>query len=193
MDLYTRLEELRGMTHLLIDDVKLLRDKVGARKPDATEEEDANRRFYIRAVLALIEAFVEQHRRLLLDLCDIGNITLAQKTRTKLREIKEVSLADGSKEERTQYLKIFEKIKTVYKAAGHGFGQPLNVTFDDGRWDTFRDAMELRNQITHPKNIEDCWINDGQLETVGQANEWFKTLTNEFVQVAQAHREVHRW
>src|SRR2546427_323512 len=133
MDLYTRLEELRGMTHLLIDDVKLLRDKVGARKPDATEEENANRRFYIRAVFALIEAFVEQHRRLLLDLCDIGKITLAEKTRSKLREIKEVSLADGSKEERTQYLKIFEKIKEVYKAAGDGFGQPLNVTFDDGR------------------------------------------------------------
>jgi hypothetical protein len=95
--------------------------------------------------------------------------------------------------ERTQYLKTFEKIKEVYKAAANGFGQPLTVTFDDGRSDTFQDAMKIRNQITHPKNVEDCWINDGHLETIGQANEWFKTLTNEFVRVARAHRKVHHW
>src|SRR5258707_14518 len=34
MDLYNDLEELRDMTHLLIDDVNLLRPKIGEGKPD---------------------------------------------------------------------------------------------------------------------------------------------------------------
>ena len=53
------------MTHLLIDDVKLLKPKLGELNPNVTDEEKANRRFYIRAVFALVEAFVAQHRRLL--------------------------------------------------------------------------------------------------------------------------------
>src|SRR5262245_31857811 len=103
MDLYERLEELQGMTHLLIDDVALLRPKVGERNPDVTDEEKAIRRFYIRAVFALVEAFVEQHRRLLLDLCQSNTITLSDKAHKKLREIKEVFLEDGAIEEREQY------------------------------------------------------------------------------------------
>jgi hypothetical protein len=41
MDLYDRLEELQGMTHLLSDDVTLLKPKVGEL---GTDEEKANRR-----------------------------------------------------------------------------------------------------------------------------------------------------
>src|ERR1035437_10144113 len=72
MDLYNDLEELRGMTHVLIDDVNLLRPKLGEGNPDPSNEEKANRRFYVRAVFALVEAFVEQHRRLLVHLCEFG-------------------------------------------------------------------------------------------------------------------------
>src|SRR5947207_13122180 len=107
-------------THLLIDDVKLLKPKVGELKPNVTDEEKANRRFYIRAVFALVEAFVEQHRRLLLELCESNRIGLKEKTRKRLQEIKEVFREDRTVEEQAQYLQIFDKIKEVYKAARVG-------------------------------------------------------------------------
>ena len=90
MDLYNDLEELRGMTRLLIDDVNLLRPKLGEGNPDPSDEEKANRRFYVRAVFALVEAFVEQHRRLLVHLCESGKITLPENRLNKLREIKKI-------------------------------------------------------------------------------------------------------
>ena len=193
MDLYDRLVELQGMTHLLIDDVTLLRSKVGELSPNATNEEKANRRFYTRAVFALVEAFVEQHQRLLLDLCESNKIDLGEKTRKRLQEIKEVFREDGTVEEHVQYLQIFHKIKEVYKAAGVGFGQPLNVTFGDSGWTTFRAAMEIRNRVTHPKNVQDCWIFEGALKTAIEANEWFRGLQNEFIRVAREHQAAHRW
>ena len=100
---------------------------------------------------------------------------------------------DGAVEEREQYQQIFDKIKEVYKAAADGFGQPLTITFGDERWGTFKDAMELRNRVTHPKAVADCWIHEQDLDTVNAANEWFKTLQNEFVRVAREHRAAHRW
>jgi hypothetical protein len=192
MDLYDRLVELQGMTHLLIDDVNLLKPKVGELNPILTDEEKANRRFYIRAVFALVEAFVEQHRRLLLELCESNKIELKEETRQRLREIKEVFRADGTVEEQAQYLQIFDKIKEVYKAAGVGFGQALKITFGDTGWTTFKAAMEIRNRA-HPKNVGDCWIFEDALKTVNSANEWFKKLQNEFVRVAREHRTANGW
>jgi hypothetical protein len=53
--------------------------------------------------------------------------------------------------------------------------------------------MELRNRVTHPKAAADCWINEQDLATVNAANEWFKTLQNEFVRIAREHHAAHRW
>ena len=193
MDLYGRLEELQGMTRLLIDDVAILRNELGEQNPDPSSAQKANRRFYLRAVFALVEAFVEQHRRLLVELCNAHVITLPEKKLQRLREIKEVLNPDGTVEERDQYLQIFDKIKEVYKAAADGFGQPLKITFGDEGWVTFKDAMELRDRVTHPKAVADCWNYEQDIETVNSANEWFKTLQNEFVRVAREHRAAHRW
>lgn len=193
MDLYGRLEELQGMTRLLIDDVGRLQGELGAGVPDPSETQATNRRFYIRAVFALVEAFAEQHRRLLLDLVGENKITITPKALLALREIREIKMPDGSVVEREQYLQLFEKMKTVYKVAGDGFGERLKVTFGERGCERFREALALRNQVTHPKQVSDCLILEKNIQTVMAANEWFKKLQNEFVRVARAHREVHRW
>ncbi len=193
MDLYARLEELQGMTRLLIDDVGRLERELGAGNPDPSDPQQTSRRCYIRAVFALVEAFVEQHRRLLVELAAHTMIALPAKKLQRLREIKAVTLPDGTLEEQEQYLQLFDKIKMVYKAAGSGFGQSLKVTFGDKGWVTFKDAMELRHRVTHPKKAKDCWIFETNLRTVMAANEWFKKLQNEFVRVAREHRRVHQW
>src|SRR4051794_5960103 len=96
MDLYTQLEELQGMTRLLINDLTLLKAKIGEGNPDPTNEEKANRRFYVRAVFALVEAFVEQHRRLLVMLSEQGKVTLPENRVRKLREIKQILGDNGT-------------------------------------------------------------------------------------------------
>ncbi len=193
MALYDRLEELQAIAHLLIDDVNLLKPKVGELNPNVSDEEKANRRFYVRAVFALVEALVEQHRRLLLELCESNKIELEEKTLKELSEIKDVRRDDGTVEVQQQYLKIFGKIKAVYKSAGAGFGQPLKVTLGDSGWITFKAAMEIRNRVTHPKHVCDCWIFEDALKTVTDANEWFKKLQNEFIRVAGEHRTAIGW
>jgi len=181
------------MTRLLIDDVLVLRPVLGEREPDHCAVVKTYRRFYVRAVFALVEAFVEQHRRLLVELAQAGIITIPEKTLLRLREIKAVLQDDGMAIEEERFLQMFDKIKLVYKAASVGFGERLRITFGDKGWETFKNAMALRNQVTHPKTVNDCWIFEGHLQTVIHAEAWFKTLQNEFVRVARAHRAQHRW
>jgi len=193
MDLYGRLEELQGTTRLLIDDMNRLHVGMGRFEPNPTPDQETTRRSYVRAVFALVEAFVEQHRRLLLDLADANFITLDPAMLLELREIKEILHGDGRVQQRTRYLRTFDKIKAVYAAAGTGFGEPLNITFGDQGFETFRAAMGIRDRLTHPKTAPDCWLSVVHLEQVEVAHDWFRTLQNEFVRVARAHREQHSW
>lgn len=190
MDLYNDLEELQGMTRLLIDDVNLLRPLLGDDNLDPTKEEMANRRFYVRAVFALVEAFVEQHRRLLVHLCEFGKIRLPENRLNKLREIKKILDENGTVVgEEANYLRTHEKIKEVYNAAAVGFDEPLSVTFANERWPEFKEAMQIRHEITHPKNVHECWISEHDIRKVIAAHEWFKALQNDFVRIARLHRD----
>lgn len=173
--------------------MSLLRPKIGEGNPDPSDDEQAYRRFYVRAVFALMEAFVEQHRRLVIHLCDAGKIELSENKLTQLRQIKRILDTGGSVvREEPSYTRIFDKIKEVYKAAAAGFGSPLMVTFGDDHWREFKEAMEIRNQITHPKNMEACWIFEPSLRRVIAAHDWFRALQNDFVKIAREHRERNR-
>src|SRR5215203_5930407 len=130
VDLYNDLEELQGMTRVLIDDVRRLRPKIAEGNPNPSEDENAYRRFYVRAVFALVEAFVEQHRRLVVHLCEAGKIDLRENKLRQLRETRQVLDSEGAVlGEEANYLGIFHKIKEVYKAAAAGFGNQLRITF----------------------------------------------------------------
>jgi hypothetical protein len=84
--LYDCLVELQDVTHVLIDDVEQLRTLLGERHPalQNSNEEEANRRFYVRAIFAFIEAVAEQHKRLLLALDEQGTVALAAGVREAL-------------------------------------------------------------------------------------------------------------
>ena len=194
-DLYDRIDEIQGMTLVLTRDVEQLRPLLGKKSITAalTEEEEANRRFYVRAIFALIEAVVEQHKRLLLDLAECKTITLAAGVREALSERLYVVRDNGIVADWEQYLQLQRKLRAVYRAAGHAFRRPLRVTFGDQGWSSLQLAVTVRDRITHPKSFQDCHVDKDALDTVDGGHTWFRKLANEFVRVARAHRRQHHW
>ena len=183
------------MTRVLTGDVERLRPLLGKRSVAAavSDEEEANRRFYVRAIFALIEAVVEQHKRLLLDLADRPAITLTAGVREALSERMYAVKDNGAVVDREQYLQLQRKLRAVYWAAGEAFGETLGVTFSDQGWGSFQSAVDVRDRITHPKSFQDCHVDEDALDTVDQGHAWFRELNNEFVRVAHAHRGQHNW
>lgn len=194
-DLYDRLEEIQGMTRILTADVAMLRPLLGERSIQTaeTDTEKTNRRFYVRAVFALIEAVVEQHKRLLLELSNGGAITLAEGIFQALSEQVYIVRKNGTVTERNQYLQIERKLRAVYRAAGDAFGQPLTLDFGNIGWESFRAALDVRDRLTHPKTFSDCLVNEDDLDKVDKGHEWFREVNNEFVRVVRKHRANHNW
>lgn len=195
VDLYDRLEEIQGMTRVLAADVKRLATGVGDRSIQAeiTEEHAGARRAYIRAVFSLVEAIVEQHKRLLLDLAANGFVTLNSPVREALSEQIYVIDDSGSVSTREQYVQLRRKLRAVYRAAAEAFGTALVVRYDDQGWQAFGTALKVRDRITHPKSYADCDISGDDLVTVDAAEAWFREVNSEFVRVAREHRSTRRW
>ena len=194
-DLYDRLEEIQDMSRVLTGDVERLRAQLGSRSiQDAiTDEQSGARRAYVRAVFALVEAIVEQHKRLLLDLGARHVVTLDASAQAVLSEETYVVADNGAVSSREQYLQLRRKIRLVYRLAAEALAQPLTVRYDDQGWQQFGEAIEIRDRITHPKSYADCQICGEDLDTVDRGHDWFRGLNNEFVRAAREHREHHQW
>jgi hypothetical protein len=194
VDLYNQLEELQGMTYTLIGDMESLKNDLGSRNiTDAiSEQEETNRRFYIRAIFAFIEAVVEQHKRLLLQLHEKKFIRLKIGYYEVLSERIFTTSDSGNVTSKDQYLQLPRKIRTVYRAASESFDEEMVLNFVENGWQNFRDAIKIRNRITHPKTRADCEIETEDLETVESGEVWFRSLNNEFVRVASLHRREHK-
>lgn len=194
-DLYDRLEEIQGMTRVLSGDVERVRPLLGDRSmsADVSEEQEGNRRFYVRAIFALIEAIVEQHKRLLLDLTARQVTSLAPGVAEALSEKSFVVKDNGDVSQRDQFLQLERKLRAVYRASATCFQKELSVNFGDGGWESFRAALDIRDRITHPKSFEECHVEGDDLETIDRGHAWFRALNTEFVRVAREHRTQHGW
>jgi len=195
MDLYSRLEEIQGMTRTLIDDVNSIKSRLGSRKESDAKSKrvETNRRFYVRAIFALIEAVVEQHKRLLLQLNEENIIDMAEGVYEVLSEKVYIANDKGKINSKEQYLNLQRKIRTVYRVAGEVFRESLKIDFGNNDWNTFQSALKIRDRITHPKKFTDCEIDDNDLITIETGHAWFRKLNNEFVKVARKHREQYPW
>ena len=194
-DLYDRLEEIQGMTRVLAGDVDRVQPLLGDRSIQArvSDEQEGYRRSYVRAVFALIEAVVEQHKRLLLDLSSRKVATFGPGVVEALSEKIFFVKDNGDVAERDQFLQLERKLRAVYRAAAVCFQRELDVNFGDGGWETFRSALDIRDRITHPKTFEECHVEGDDLEVVDRGHAWFRSLNNEFVRIAREHRGQHGW
>lgn len=194
-DLYERLEEIQGMVRILAADVQRLAKEVGDRSiaAEVTDDQACARRSYVRAVFALIEAIVEQHKRLLLELSEHNFVQLSPGVAYVLKEEGFIVNDDGSVAVRDQYLQLRRKLRAVYRAAAEAFGGPLKIEYGSNGWRSFGDAVKLRDRITHPLSYEDCLISGDDLDTLDRANHWFKGVNTEFVRLAREHRAGRGW
>lgn len=135
-----------------------------------------NRRNYVRALFALFEADLsnlkeEIANRLVLKAEFTGEINFHEfipllDENVNLKSNGDVSLVPNKFPFRNIVSHVFKKYAKVFNVGVN----PIS----DHRWESFINALKIRNRIMHPTNDGDEIITDEDLKLIFQAEDWWK-------------------
>lgn len=147
---------------MLRGDARQLERQLGQRSPmEYNHAAGGVHRSFVRAVLALIEAVAGQHKCLLLDLAEVGVISLDEEVARTLSG-------------KSGHLFLRKTIQAVYSVAADVFEQTIDLGGDG--WLALESATEIRNRITHPKSVEQCQVRWPDLDVVKNVESWFRDV-----------------
>jgi hypothetical protein len=159
------LERIRGT---FIDDVREARLRVDA------SDLQFDRRAYIRAVFASVEGMVFEFKRVLLVAHDGGILKLTPAEAAILREETYDLSETGKPVVRTKYSSLLPTLRFAVSLFGRMLGVQYEPAVDGAGWQAFRQALEIRNRVTHPRSLEEGQLSDEDLKVVHQANDWYE-------------------
>ena len=183
MTVYDRLQEFNNILYYLTLDYTRLKNRLGSRNDIQiiSRISESNRRLYFKAIFTFIEAVVEQNKKLLFQMHDEKKIKFDEKTYNEL-------------EEKKGFLKLKKKIKLIFITSGKIFGSPLEKEFIKNKnWNNLIDSIPIRNRITHPKSLGDCFILSHELDLVESGIDWFQKMHNKFVKLINEHKRLNKW
>ncbi len=148
---------------------------------------DANNfwlRTYTRAFFALVEGTTFAIKQVALKAHEYQPCF----TEAEISLLKEVSYElnkQGKAKSRFKRLETLSNIKFAFKSVVKAFNLESEIAFDDSGWQSFQKSLQIRHQITHPKNASNLAISDlddGQgkkIDTVAEASLWYAEQINE--------------
>ncbi len=140
--------------------------------PAENDEDGFLIRSLVRTYFSEIEGLSGALRDALLQFAVNGTYSLTVPEQVVLRE--EVYVLRGSKIEtqrrNNKFLDNLQfRVNLFYKA----FGVEAAIDTSDARWNSFRRSVEIRNEITHPKNLEQYRLPPEAGEDLKCAIGWF--------------------
>jgi len=167
-DADTSLMDLVGVAAQMIADAGIAESRaIGS-------ADQLDRRTYVRTVFALVEG-VSFCRRNHAE----NDSLLSEARRDRARKAAAAAWAAGQH--------VGEKMKACLRvragfaavAAAHEIANPLGT--DGGDWQHFKDALEVRNRITHQKTLADCTVGDEDVALVREVHAWYQRLDTELM------------
>lgn len=139
------------------------------------DDNQANRRDFVRSTFAAIEGWLGDFRRRAQSvLRDVRDFTPAEQA--AFAETSFTISSNGKLVEQTRYYSMTTMFRFIIRLAEEEFGTPL-VDFESNKWQAFNQAIEIRNRITHPKDIDDFNLSDDDIEAVRSSSIWlFETI-----------------
>lgn len=133
-------------------------------------DNQSNRRDFVRATFAAIEGWLWDFRQNAQSvLGDVRNFTLAEQA--AFAETSHAISSNGKLIEQPRYYSMTTMFRFIIRLAEEEFGNPL-VDFGSNEWQAFNEAIEVRNRITHPKDVNDFNLSENDIETVHVSMFW---------------------
>lgn len=135
------------------------------------------RRTVVRTTFAMIEGHLNILAQNVLDGYRNNQFSLSKEELEKIAE--EISTKRGM---RPKYMSMGDKVTFYFKIFARKFGG-LDFIVDSTTkgWDQFDNAIQIRNRLMHPKQLEDTSVDDKQLTSIIDVARWFLSLNSQLL------------
>jgi hypothetical protein len=177
----------------------LVEDVIVSRKRWNRNGTQQNSRDLIRTTFAAVEGLAWHYREHVVSVArDVGSIT--QEEEQALSEIGYIVNEQGKISKQVRFIPLIAMIRLTTRMAV-AMQPELQFRFDTVGWEGFRQAIQIRNRVTHPKRSRDMeispvdvstcltgfyWLLEIATTAMGGANAALKTQNSEFQRLINA-------
>ena len=167
-DLAKHFKKINEMEDILMQDVVTC-----AELAEGIDKTDSGSRSFVRSVFAMIEGCVFNLKQTALTLSKHGRGGFIQAELVMLEEVSYDLTDKGETKEQVKFIPLTKNLRFAFTSAARVFQVQFTLVVNDAGWSTFKEALVIRNRITHPKSTNDLKLSDEEIQTVADAGTWF--------------------
>lgn len=137
------------------------------------------RRTFIRSVFALIEGFTYCLKQVALEASKKFRVEMSKSEVALLSEESYEVNDKGEAETKTAFIQLPGNIRFVFNMYSRAYGLNYKLKIDDNGWLSFKEALKVRNRLTHPKSTSDVLVSDQDMSYAENAAIWFVKSSDE--------------
>lgn len=138
------------------------------------------RRILVRTLFAAIEGIVYALKQNILDLSEVQNIPLFSYN-VNLSSSEYAMLAEeeyyldngGVARTSVKFLRLSENLRFTFSILARVYELECEIDVGASGWSDFKQALQIRHRLTHPKSVDDLVVDDLQLDIVSNVIQWF--------------------
>lgn len=138
-----------------------------------TNDSSIVRRLYVRAAVCYVESNVYALKNSVIDMIDCGDFQALPGEMCLLLEESYHLNEKGNIRTRPSFVSLESNIRFVFDITSRANNVEFVLDCSGLGWAAMKNAIEVRNRVTHPKSGSDFDISDTELEYVATAYDWF--------------------
>ena len=159
--------ELKSMLFHLSNEILKLEQQMQKNKRDI-----AYLRIYIRTIFSYIEGITFKVKNLSIASAKFHSIKLSVGEELYAQDKRYGLTESGRLIEMTQYIPLKSNIRYMFALASKATKSEYKLRYDKG-WASLRDAIDIRNKLTHPKDISCLMVTRADIQKAQIAYRWF--------------------
>ena len=142
------------------------------------------RRAYIRSLSSAIEGVVWLMKQVCLAGAEPFSVSLSMAEQSLLAE-KTYEISDkGEAQEKGRFLQIYANLRFAVNMVNKVFKVSIDLQTDTEHWQNFRKFIDIRNRITHPRNVLEADVTPDEIVmSKGVFDNWFSNIYKQFIEV----------
>ena len=131
------------------------------------------RRVFVRTALASIENFIYVIKILTLQYSQITDANFSLSELALLKEESYELSNRGKAQVRPKFLRLLDNFRFAASCLTKTFGSDFKLDVEGEGWRCFRELVEIRHRITHPKPGRSLEITNEDMQICGKGMNWF--------------------